>query len=351
MKGEKGEVMMLTEDKVKGLWNQKKWDNEESFHLYFHFPFCNGKCLYCIYNPVDIKNCNKGEYLSYFEALLKQIKSFKDIINKRIPDSVYFGGGTPSLMPVNMLNQIANEVPNWGDIRVKVFEANPVSINKKKIDALSELGFTYLALGVQTLDKNLLKEYNREPPKEEHLKEITNYAISKKLHVNYDLMAFLKDDLDGDLDRLYKDLNRVMTEFKPPSLDIYPMYQKLEGSKEENIRKIIQLRRNILKSLYFNKDYDVVGGKQSLNISNSRKVESDLRCNYYLTQLSNEEFWNQKVYSCSGPDIAPTHQNVLSFGGYEDAWTYSYGANRKFVYYTKLNEKGRAMFSTERGNV
>lgn len=319
-------------------------------HIYIHSPFCVGVCDYCIYNPVDMFSINKLVYDKYYEGLLNQIKDFKDVLENKKIDSIYIGGGTPSIMPFDVLKKISREIPNWSEIKVKVFEANPISMTKGKIDVLSELGFTYLALGVQTLNREELMKQNRKSPKDDHIKEITQYALDKEIHVNYDLMAFLDDDIDKDIDRLYHDLMVILKEYKPPSVDIYPMYQKLENrSSQEILIKTKKLRKNLKKVLYFNKDYHVAGGNSRIDILDDSNILDNYRRNYYLINIPDETFFKEKkVYSCSGPEIAPSLQNVISFGGYKDAWTYSYDSSKRLIYYTQLDDQGNALYVEER---
>lgn len=336
---------------IKDMWQNKTLRDGESRHIYLHTPFCVGVCNYCMYNSVDMIDSNKKEYDKYFHGLLSQIRDFKDILTNNPTDSIYFGGGTPSIMPFEVLKQIAGEIPHWDDIKVKVFEANPVSTTKDKIDVLSQLGFTYLAFGVQTLDGEELKRQNRKPPRNGHLKEITQYALEKGMHVNYDIMTLLNDNLEEDMERVYCDLMTIMKEYKPPSIDIYPMDQKLNNiSHEEVLKKIKALRRTIAKASYFNKDYHISGGMGAVSLDNSENILRTCKENYHLLNIPDNVFFGErKAYSCSGPGTAPMHQNVISFGGYRDSWVYSYSADREFVYYTQLDEDGNVKYAVRRG--
>ena len=303
-----------------------------------------------MYKSEDMKNTNLESYRNYFEGVLNQIRGFEEILQNIQIDSVYFGGGTPSIMPFSTLKDIVNIIPNWSSIKVKVFEANPVSTNKEKIDILSELGFTYLAFGVQTLDIKELNRQNRKPPKEGHLKEITKYALNKGMHVNYDIMTLLNDDIEEDMKRVYSDLMTIMDEYKPPSIDIYPMDQKLNNiSNQEKLDKIRALRRTIAKASYFNKDYHVAGSMNQVSLNNEEEIIRDCKMNYHLLNIPDDVFFgSRKAYSCSGPEIAPNHQNVISFGGYGKSWVYSYGSYKEFIYYSKLDENGQPIYRERR---
>lgn len=341
----------MNEQDVKYLWrNRVKYQNE-SMHVYLHAPFCVGICKYCMYNSTEMKDCTRKEYDNYFNNLLNQVRDFKEVLEYNPIDSLYFGGGTPSIMPFNTLKEIANAIPNWNKIRVKVFEANPISTTKGKIDILSDLGFTYISFGVQTLDKNELERQNRRPPKDGHLKEISKYAIDKGMHINYDIMTLINEDLDKDMDRLYNDLVTIMKEYKPNSIDIYPADQELNDiSNNEKLTKVKAIRRTITKAGYFNKDYHISGGMEKLSLTNEAGIIDSCKSNYHLLNIPDEVYWTErKAYSCSGPETAPKEQNVISFGGFRDAWVYSYSSNKDFVYYSQIDPEGNVKYIEGRG--
>lgn len=344
-------MKVVDEGYIKNKWEELNIKRRANMHLYLHAPFCVGVCKYCMYKSVDMKDVGKEEYARYFKGLLEQVKNFRSVMESKPADTLYFGGGTPSIMPFEILGEIVNNIPHFDNIRIKVFEANPVSMTINKIDELVDLGFTYLALGVQTLNPLELEKQNRMPPKKEHLKMITQYALDRGLHVNYDLMTLLEDNLTQDMARVYSDLMIIMREYKPPSIDIYPMDQKLNRiSDEEKIRKVVELRKTLKKALFFNKDYHIAGGNGFLNLNNTAEILKNYKGNYHLLSISDEEFYgNRKGYSCSGPNTAPSHQNVLSFGGYQDLWSYSYFQDKEFIYHTKINSEGKSIYKVERG--
>lgn len=340
-------------ENIKRKWDTIKLSEKESMHLYLHAPFCLGVCKYCMYKSIDMRSVSKEIYTRYFEGLLNQIRDFEGIIKSKQPDSLYFGGGTPSIIPFNILKDIAKAIPDFDKIRIKVFEANPASTSREKIDILSQLGFTYLALGVQTLDNSELIKQSRQIPKDGHLKDITQYALSKGIHVNYDLMTLLNDNLEEDMGRVYKDLKMIMDYYKPPSIDIYPMDQKLNNiSPHDILKKIKALRRTIAKAVYLNEDYHVAGGMEKVNLMDDSSILNNYKGNYHVLNIPDEVYFGErKAYSCSGPLIAPRTQNVISFGGFGDLWSYSYSADKSFIYYTKIDKHGNVLYKVDKGEV
>lgn len=303
-----------------------------------------------MYNPTDLYDCNKEEFDKYFENLIKQIGRFRHTLEDKKIDSVYFGGGTPSIMPMRVLEKIAELIPNWGKISVKVFEANPLSTNITKMKKLVSLGFTYITFGVQTLDKEELRRQHRRYSENEHLKEITKYAVDHGMAINYDLLALMNDDNQKDADRIYNDLVTIMEEYKPTAIDIYPNVYKLEGTYKEVSDRLIPLRKSILKALFKNKEYHLGLGMERIKVD-KEEVLNTRKNNYYIINVPDEIFFGEmKSYLCSGPPNNPKNQNTLSFGGYNNAWVYSYTGGSEKVYFSKIKESGNLEYKI-RGEV
>ena len=119
--------------------------------LYIHFPFCERKCDYCAFcsrRPVD------GEIERYIAALKKESERLGVRYKGVDFDTVYIGGGTPSLMTAKELSLLADAVLPYFDIAKDIeftTEANPESFSKGFAFAFSKIGGNRLSLGVQSL--------------------------------------------------------------------------------------------------------------------------------------------------------------------------------------------------------
>lgn len=126
--------------------------------LYIHIPFCKTLCAYCAF-PTYI---NKGDHIAeYLEVLSKEITQRSKNFAEYIVDTIYFGGGTPSLIGASdlwKLLQKLNESFNVSDnVQIEI-ECNPESLNKEKINDYKDIGITRISLGIQSLnDKTLWK--------------------------------------------------------------------------------------------------------------------------------------------------------------------------------------------------
>ena len=107
-------------------------EGKDYFNIYVDSPFCEGgKCRYCCYTPNIIKSPSDNELKNryYEEILIDNIREFKDVLSIRNPDTVYFGGGTSSLMSLDQMDAVFMELQHSFDFRnsvkEKTFEFNP----------------------------------------------------------------------------------------------------------------------------------------------------------------------------------------------------------------------------------
>ncbi|MCI0855736.1 MAG: radical SAM family heme chaperone HemW [Chloroflexi bacterium] len=133
----------------------------EPFSLYLHIPFCTVKCGYCDFNAYAGK-----EHLipSYAQALVKEAQLWRTATAGRSVTTVFFGGGTPSLMPVEEMATMMEGFRATFDILADAeisLEANPGSLDEAYLRGLLELGFNRLSIGVQSFHDEELEALDR----------------------------------------------------------------------------------------------------------------------------------------------------------------------------------------------
>lgn len=127
--------------------------------IYIHIPFCDKKCNYCDFTTM-IGQLDKSE--EYIDLLLKEIDLYS-YTNKDI-DSIYIGGGTPSLLESKELSRLFNKlrktfhIASGAEITI---EANPATLNKEKIQSYKNFGINRISLGVQCFQDENLKLLGR----------------------------------------------------------------------------------------------------------------------------------------------------------------------------------------------
>jgi putative oxygen-independent coproporphyrinogen III oxidase len=134
----------------------------EPFGVYIHWPFCLSKCPYCDFNS-HVRD--KVDQARWRAALLTEIEHAAASGPHRPVTSVFFGGGTPSLMPPETAAAVIEKICDcWGfaeDIEITT-EANPTSVEVDNFRALADVGVNRLSLGVQSLDNTVLEFLGRE---------------------------------------------------------------------------------------------------------------------------------------------------------------------------------------------
>ncbi|MCB5249721.1 MAG: radical SAM family heme chaperone HemW [Candidatus Cloacimonetes bacterium] len=130
--------------------------NQVVEHLYIHFPFCQKKCKYCSFYSTNIQENNVLEYL---QALKSELAYFKTLFQLNLK-TVYFGGGTPSLFPADLLSEILDSLDTDQKAEISL-ECNPNTLNKENLQQYKQAGINRISLGVQSFNDNILKYLGR----------------------------------------------------------------------------------------------------------------------------------------------------------------------------------------------
>lgn len=131
------------------------------FGLYIHWPFCQAKCPYCDFNSHVVSHIDQKRWLSSYLSEIKRVSS--EVPGRRLT-SIYFGGGTPSLMAPETVATILSEVqaswPTANDLEITL-EANPTSVEAGRFRAFRDAGVNRVSMGLQALNDPDLKRLGR----------------------------------------------------------------------------------------------------------------------------------------------------------------------------------------------
>ncbi|MFT6071646.1 MAG: oxygen-independent coproporphyrinogen-3 oxidase [Alphaproteobacteria bacterium] len=147
------------------------------FSLYIHYPFCLSKCPYCDFNSHINQNIDVTQWASAYKQALSYHKDNFPLNNIK---TIFFGGGTPSLMPINLVQEILDYAQNlFGftlDIEITL-EANPTSSEAQKFQDFAKAGINRLSMGIQALNDVDLRKLGRTHSADEAIKA---FEIAKK---------------------------------------------------------------------------------------------------------------------------------------------------------------------------
>lgn len=158
--------------------------------IYVHWPFCQSKCPYCDFNSHKIQDIDEDLWLS---AYISELERFKDILDQNVISSIFFGGGTPSLAPVSIIEAIISYITkNYKidpDIEITL-EANPNSVEVAKFKAFKNAGVNRVSLGIQSLNSKDLQFLGRNHTKWEAVNalEVVGHVFS---NYSFDLIYAL----------------------------------------------------------------------------------------------------------------------------------------------------------------
>ncbi len=128
--------------------------------IYVHIPFCERKCNYCAFSSFVSSEEEREKYTNF---IIKEIENFAKTNPKKV-DTIFIGGGTPSLLENNLLGEIFKALRSGFDITPTAeitIECNPNSLTEEKLAFYKTLGINRISLGVQTLDEDGLKFIGR----------------------------------------------------------------------------------------------------------------------------------------------------------------------------------------------
>jgi len=162
------------------------------FGLYLHWPFCAAKCPYCDFNSHVVARVDHARWLSAFQHEINRLAAQTP---GRILNTVFLGGGTPSLMPADLVAGVLEAVraawPQANDVEVTL-EANPTSAEAGRFRAYAQAGVNRVSIGVQALDDGDLRRLGRMHSVAEALATV-EMARETFARVSFDLIYARQD--------------------------------------------------------------------------------------------------------------------------------------------------------------
>lgn len=205
--------------------------------IYVHIPFCRRKCLYCDFASGV---ADEQSILQYHKALLFEITHTK--MERESVDSLFFGGGTPSIYPVSFMEELMSVLDPFlcKENAEITLEANPGTLTYENLQRYRRMGFGRLSMGLQSADNEELKTLGRIHTYEEFEQ---SYALARKAgfhNINIDIISAVP----GQTFESFRNTLRRVQELNPEHISAYsliveegtPFYETYgEGKPYENL--------------------------------------------------------------------------------------------------------------------
>ncbi|MCP9765099.1 radical SAM family heme chaperone HemW [Lacihabitans soyangensis] len=168
-------------------------------HLYIHIPFCKQACFYCDFHF----STNLSLKDKMVEAICKEIELQTDYLKNKKLQTIYFGGGTPSLLSGPDFEKIFKTISNFYDIsclKETTIETNPDDITIDKINEWKSYGIDRVSLGIQTFDNDLLKFMNRAHDSKQSINALDLLLTNNLGNITIDLI-YAKNAKEFDIEK------------------------------------------------------------------------------------------------------------------------------------------------------
>ena len=262
------------------------------FGLYIHWPFCQAKCPYCDFNSHVSRKIDQNQWLV---AYLAEIDRVKALTGSRVLNTVFFGGGTPSLMDPDIVHKILDRVrstwPCANDMEITL-EANPSSVEAARFRGYAEAGVSRISMGIQALNNADLRRLGRMHSLQD-ARDAFDIARSVFERVSFDLIYARQD-------QVLSDWQAELTQALTMAVDHLSLYQlTVEDGTAFGDRyargKLRGLPKDDLAADMYDATQDLCGaaGFDAYEVSNHAKIGAASRHNLI--------YWRYGDYAGIGP--------------------------------------------------
>lgn len=280
--------------------------------IYLHIPFCRRACHYCDFHfTTNLKGTD-----SLVKAILLESEQRKDYLNGEPISTIYFGGGTPSLLPTNAIAQILNSLATHHSIGDKIeltLEANPEDLSIEKLKELRSIGINRLSLGTQSFIDPELKWMNRMHSANDAERAIVNAQNLGFDNISIDLIFGLPSQTKSDWEQNLK----AAVDMQIQHISSYSLTVEKKTVLNNRIRKGMQAPPDDDLAMQFfrmNMEWFPAHGFEHYEISNFAKEG-------FISQ-HNSSYWKGVKYLGLGPsahsyNLETRQCNVRSNRAYE----------------------------------
>ncbi|MEO6191131.1 MAG: radical SAM family heme chaperone HemW [Saprospiraceae bacterium] len=267
--------------------------------LYIHIPYCKRKCTYCNFHfstQIDTKN-------KLIQSLLSEIKQRANEINDGLVKSIYFGGGTPSVMSENELGQILNQIRKYYNIASEVeitLESNPDDLNSSYLKGLSYSEINRLSIGIQSFEDKELVWMNRA-----HDSAQSHHAIQASLEAGFNnISCDLIYGIPISSHEIWHNNISHLINYNIPHISCYA----LSVEEKTKLYSDIKLNKTLAPDDQFTiEQMQILFDRMDKN--NYEAYELSSYCKNGYRSKHNSSYWQNKSYLGFGPSAHSFHNN------------------------------------------
>lgn len=259
---------------------------EKLMGLYVHIPFCNKKCDYCDFTSYVMDKIAQEKYL---KSLFKEIDLLKDKFTNKSFDSLYIGGGTPSIVFDGFILKLSKKIFksfNFTKDTEFTIEINPSSFNNKKLEEYKKAKVNRISIGVQSLNSKLLKFHGRNQNTRQVKSVLKMLKDNNFNNISCDLMIGLPHQKNKDIIKTTKFL--IKNDIKHIST------YTLQVEENTELYKRVDLGLKLKSDEFIVKNYEKVG--KLLEKSGYERYEISNFALKNFKSRHNQKYWNETEY-------------------------------------------------------
>lgn len=270
--------------------------------IYIHIPFCKRKCHYCDFYSID-KN-DKDLINQFIDALIKEIEYYSYLVLESKPTTIYIGGGTPNIIPIELLLKLLSKINEElfsKNIVEYTIECNPEFVSKEFLNLLAEKNINRISLGVQSFNNTFLRQLGRISNLDTNIQAIELIKSYSDFQLSCDMIFGIPYQTVKDLN---DDINNLLI-YSPKHISYYGL--TLENNTE--LYKLIkngtyQLPNEEISSNMYLKIHNILTNNDYSIYEISNYAKNGFQ------SVHNSNYWKGKVYYGFGPSATSFNSRI-----------------------------------------
>lgn len=266
--------------------------------LYVHVPFCEKKCHYCDFASWELPAVQQRRWTG---TVLRELEARAPLVLGRPVDTVFFGGGTPSLLAPEFMERIVSAMRGAYDlsrVREMSLECNPSSLKPEKLDLYHALGFNRASIGIQSFHAAELSRLGRVHTVETAKAALETVAKDGRFRFSGDLIF----GVPGQTEASFLESLRTLLSFRPHHVSFYGLTIEdgTEFARQKAAGRLAMPEDGVYNAMY-------QGGVDLLLSEGFRRYEVSNFCREGCASLHNQGYWNGVEYLAFGPGAHSYH--------------------------------------------